>query len=147
MTITISNNRDEIRRRISFKSFWVGIERLLGDSNIVLEIDAQNIKDFIIHTKQAHEFSKDLIQRSYRASNCTNLGSPIDLNKVLDIMGEIVWTMRLDSNDDLLSVELLEEIALHISTYHPEQIDYGEAADKSSSEDKGPDSNIVQFKG
>jgi hypothetical protein len=122
MTITISNNTNEIERSLSFRQFWLNIESLVGSNNIALEVNAKHIKQFIDNAKQPHHFVKDLITRSYNESFCNNLNSPIDVNKVLDIMGEIAWKLRINCNDDLLSVELLEEIALHISTMHAEQI-------------------------
>jgi len=144
MPIRIYNSSGQSQPPLSFREFWLSMQNLVGESSITLETQASTIKEFIDNTKQPFSFSQELIIRSYKASDCVNLESNIDLNSVLDVMGDIAWNLKLNSNDDLMSVELLEEIAHYISTLYKEQIK--PKANTSDNDAVEEQSKIIQFK-
>jgi len=83
----------------------------MGSSHLRINVNAKSIHDFV---SPDSEFLREIVRNSYSRSHCYNLNSMLDMNTVLDILGEQAYGLRGDVSDDLLDIELLEEIAWHI---------------------------------
>jgi len=91
--------------------FWLTIASGLGNSRLKLNRKASSIHRFIDQNSDHKDYLRQAIQQSYKLSRCSHLRDPIDLNCVLDILGEIAFELEGARADDLLDIELLEEIA------------------------------------
>jgi len=100
---------------LSFMDFWLLIAYQLGNSHIKLNPHAKTIADFINPSSDAKDHLKSAIKESYKRSRCKHLKDQISINIVLDILGETAYNLQHDKRDDLFDIELLEEIAWHIS--------------------------------
>jgi len=83
----------------------------MGSSHLRINVNAKSIHDFI---SPDSSFLRDIVKNSYSRSRCYNLHSTLDMNALLDILGEHAYSLKGDLSDDLLDIELLEEIAWHI---------------------------------
>ena len=99
---------------ISFHDFWLFIASEMGDAWLRLNEDANHLKDFIDHSYDPKEYLRKIILDSYKISRCTSLHDAIDMDCVLDLLGETAFTLRGERRDDLFDIELLEEVAWHI---------------------------------
>ena len=91
----------------------------MGSSHLRINVNAKSIHDFI---SPDSSFLRDIVRNSYSRSRCYNLNSTLDLNVVLDILGEHAYTLKGDLSDDLLDIELLEEIAWHIGERYQQNL-------------------------
>ena len=92
-------------------SFWHYIAHQIGSARLQINKDADSINDFI---DPDCGFIKDIIRTSYSKSKCYHLQSSIDLNLLLDSLGEHAYQLNEKLDADLFDIELLEEIAWHI---------------------------------
>ncbi|MBX2849720.1 MAG: hypothetical protein KTR16_15460 [Acidiferrobacterales bacterium] len=83
----------------------------MGSSHLHINVNAKSIHEFVSPDSQ---FLREIVRNSYSRSRCYNLNSILDINVVLDILGEQAYGLKGDVSDDLLDIELLEEIAWHI---------------------------------
>ena len=84
----------------------------MGSVRIKINENASSINDFIHPDSDS---IKDIIRASYTRSQCYHLDSEVNVNDVLDILGEHAHQINGNLAADLLDIELLEEIAWHIS--------------------------------
>lgn len=84
----------------------------MGNVRVQINEDASSINDFIDPNS---DFIKDIIRTSYSRSKCYHLKSPVNVNDILDILGEYAYQLSGNRAVDLLDIEFLEEIAWHIS--------------------------------
>ena len=92
-------------------NFWQYIASQIGSARLQINKDADSINDFI---DPDCGFIKDIIRTSYSKSKCYHLQSSIDLNLLLDSLGEHAYQLNEKLDADLFDIELLEEIAWHI---------------------------------
>ena len=92
----------------------------MGNVRIQLNDNASSINDFI--HPDSH-FIKKIIRESYTLSKCYHLESPVNVNKILDILGQHAYQLNENLAADLLDIEFLEEIAWHISERFINHID------------------------
>ena len=102
----------------SFYEFWVDVAEQLGDHRLQVCKNAKSVSSFIAHNSDHKAFLYDAIQETYRRCRCHNLYSPLNMDSVLDVLGETAFTLRGDHQDELFDIELLEEIAWYISQRH-----------------------------
>lgn len=111
----MSKPKTSVPKCLEFNQFWLFIAHQLGSSRLKINAQAHDIHDFLDPSNDSREYLKSTIKESYKRSHCDNLQSAISLNKVLDILGETAYELRNNQRDDLFDIELLEEIAWHIS--------------------------------
>ena len=92
----------------------------MGNVRIQLNDNASSINDFI--HPDSH-FIKEIIRESYTQSKCYHLESSVNVNKILDILGQHAYQLNENLAADLLDIEFLEEIAWHISERFINHID------------------------
>lgn len=102
-------------QKISFFDFWLYIADQLGDARLSINHNAKTIHGLIDTSSDHLPYLKDVITLSYKRSHCHYLRGDIDLIVVLDILGETAFELQGRHSGDLLDIELLEEIAWHIS--------------------------------
>lgn len=95
----------------SFIDFWRIIARELGSSRLKINKNASSISKLLDRNSDHKEYLRQAIQQSYKGSRCNHLRDPINLECVLDILGEIAFQLQGARADDLMDIELLEEIA------------------------------------
>lgn len=95
---------------IKFVEFWRFIAQELGDSQCRLNPKANRIKDLMASNSDHRSFLKDVIAQSYARCGCHHLKDSLDINVVLDVLGETAFSLQGENADDLLDIELLEEI-------------------------------------
>ena len=83
----------------------------MGSTHLHIDVNAKSIHEFV--SPDSH-FLREIVRNSYSRSHCYNLHSLINIEAVLDILGEHAYCLKGDVADDLLDIELLEEIAWHI---------------------------------
>jgi len=110
----VLNSESVSNATVSFRSFWQYIAQELGDAWLGLNAEAHNLKEFIELSYDPKEYMRQVIMQSYKRSGCCGLDSEISVDAVLDILGEIAFSLRGERRDDLFDIELLEEIAWHI---------------------------------
>jgi len=96
---------------VSFIEFWRFIAKSLGDSRLRIRNQAVSIESFLAPNSDHREFLRDVIITSYFESDCCGLDDAVNMNVVLDAMGEAAYELQGRNKDDLLDIELLEEIA------------------------------------
>ena len=132
-----SPNSNRKSKKVSFLSFWQFIAKELGNSRLKINSNAHSIHNLLIADGVQKAYLRDAIKRSYKANQCHHLGSSISVISVLDILGETAYQLQLKRQDDLFDIELLEEIAWHISQRFA---DHFESKEKSydNYSDQGP---------
>lgn len=100
---------------VRFIDFWLFIANELGSSRLKINTQASSIHRLIDTSSDHNEFLRDAIKLSYRRSRCHHLKGAINLESVLDILGETAFELQGQQRDDLFDIELLEEIAWLIS--------------------------------
>lgn len=104
---------------------------------------ANSIETFLAPNSDHREFLRDVIVTSYFECNCCSIEDTIDINTILDVMGEAAYELQGRNKDDLMDIELLEEIAYLIRQHYFYLIDMPTLV-----ESKSPDDNtaaIVDF--
>ena len=119
MTKSRKPNSDAIADPIQFIEFWSLIASELGSSRLRINADATTIHELISQDSDARVYLRDAIKKSYKLSKCQHLRSPISVIAVLDVLGETAYELQGEKADDLFDIELLEEIAWHISHRYP----------------------------
>ena len=109
---------------IKFIEFWRFIAKELGDSQCLLNPQANRIKDFLDSDNDYRSFFKDVVAQSYVRCSCHHLKDTIDVNVVLDVLGETAYSLQGAHADDLLDIELLEEICWLICQQYPRHIEH-----------------------
>lgn len=99
----------------SFIGFWAFISDNVGNARLRINLNATSINDFIDASGDPKEYLITLIKTSYKRSRCFHLKAPININAVLDILGETAYELAKKQQDDLYDIEFLEEIAHLIS--------------------------------
>ena len=107
---------------VHFDEFWRRVAADLGNSRIRISNSAKTIHEFIDKDSDCKTYLLELIKKSYKLSKCQHLGSPVTLELVLDLLGETAYQLQGDQRDDLFDIELLEEIAWHISSRYSSQV-------------------------
>jgi len=108
-------NPDKTGKCVSFLDFWNTVATELGSSRLKINPNAGSIHRFIDCNSDHKEYLKKVIQLSYKQSECNHLRDNVNLECVLDILGETAYQLQGQQADDLLDIELLEEIAWLIS--------------------------------
>ncbi|MBX2848496.1 MAG: hypothetical protein KTR16_09250 [Acidiferrobacterales bacterium] len=119
----MSESEKFIPRHLEFSQFWSYIAHQLGSSRLKIISDAADIHGLIDSNADIEDYLKNAIKESYKRSQCNNLRNPVSLDAVLDILGEIAFSLRNNHLDDLLDIELLEEIAWHIDNRYRQYLD------------------------
>ena len=99
---------------------------------------ANSIETFLAPNSDHREFLRDVIVTSYFECNCCSIEDKIDINTILDVMGEAAYELQGRNKDDLMDIELLEEIAYLIRQHYFYLIDMPTLV-----ESKSPDDNIA----
>lgn len=105
----------ESPEHIVFLQFWLFIAEQLGNSRLKIDAQAKTIQQLLSRTCDHSGLLYNVIHQSYKHNRCHHLKSPICCESVLDILGEAAYSLRNNKCDDLFDIELLEEIAWHIS--------------------------------
>lgn len=112
----------------------------MGSSHLHINVNAKSIHEFI---SPDSEFLREIVRNSYSRSHCYNLHSILDINTVLDILGEQAYSLQGDVSEDLLDIELLEEIAWHIGERYLHCLNIEKTPNKSRS--KRFRNNVIDF--
>ena len=114
MAIHTEQGGSSIEMNVTFLQFWTYISQQIGNNRLELNVSAKNLQDLFIKDSIYPEHLKKLITNSLDNKQST-LDQKINLHKLLDDMGLTAYTLRQRDADDLFDIELLEEIAWHIS--------------------------------
>lgn len=106
-----ASNTELTDNTLSFIVFWRFIASEIGSSRLKINEKADSIKNLIDDTSDPKEYLKNIIMQSYKRSKCNHLRDTVDLNSILDVLGETAFELQGQQADDLLDIELLEEIA------------------------------------
>lgn len=109
--------------QILFLDFWIFIDSKLGSSRLKINARANSIHEVLARGSDHPQYLKDVITQSYKRSQCHHLQAPINVNYVLDILGETAFELQGKQCDDLLDIELLEEVAWHIDERYGQSIE------------------------
>jgi len=112
----------------------------MGSSHLRININAKSIHNFI---SPDSNFLRHIIRDSYTQSGCYNLHSNLDMNAVLDILGEHAYNLKGKLSDDLLDIELLEEIAWHIGERYTQCLNLTDETKKRQT--KKSSNNIIDL--
>jgi hypothetical protein len=107
---------------VHFDEFWRRVAADLGNSRVRTSESAKTIHEFIDKDSDCKPYLIELITKSYKLSKCQHLGSSLRLELVLDLLGKTAYQLQDNQTDDLFDIELLEEIAWHISSRYSSQI-------------------------
>jgi len=107
---------------IQFIGFWQGVAAELGNSRLRISLKPNNIHELVDKDCDGPNYLKKIIKKSYKLSRCQHIKSPISLEKLLNLLGETAFELQGKHRDDLFDIELLEEIAWHISSRYSAQI-------------------------
>jgi len=110
------------KNALSFIGFWQLVASELGSSRLKINDKTNSIQHLVDCNSDPKDYLKKAIQQSYKRSNCHHLRDTVDLNAVLDVLGETAYTLQNQHADDLLDIELLEEIAWLISERYPNHL-------------------------
>ncbi|NNC99478.1 MAG: hypothetical protein HKN85_04795 [Gammaproteobacteria bacterium] len=134
-------------QQVQFFEFWHTVATELGNSKLRINRGARTIHDFVDKESDVRDYLKDAIKKSYKLSRCRNLSSPISMDSVLDILGETAFRLQDDQRDDLFDIELLEEIAWHISNRYLAclALDKGDPSREKSGAGKSQPAQIISF--
>ena len=108
------NHKDSNFDSPTFLEFWVVMSEGLGNNRLEFNAKASVINELFLSDCLYQEHIKSLVQNTL-ADKHKPLTQSIDINHVLDELGEAAYSLRQDQADDLYEIELLEEIAWHIS--------------------------------
>ena len=111
----MSKPKRQIPKALEFIQFWLFIAQQLGSSRLKLNPRARDVHDLFDRNNDSKGYLKQIILDSYKRSRCHSLYSQISIDVVLDLLGETAYQLRNNHLDDLFDIELLEEIAWHIS--------------------------------
>lgn len=106
------------KKPLSFIDFWVSAASAIGDHRLGINPYAKNATQLLTSQAVHPEHLRQLIFGSLSKPN-GKLSQTIDLTKLLDSLGETAFSLRQTASDDLFDIELLEEIAWHISEHYP----------------------------
>lgn len=129
----MKHNKHSTVTPISFLDFWRFIAKELGNSRLKINVNARSIHDFLITDGDQKAYLRDAIKRSYKLNKCHHLGSIICVISVLDILGETAYQLQSSKQDDLFDIELLEEIAWHISHRFADHFELKDGSNSASS--------------
>ncbi|MCH2189795.1 MAG: hypothetical protein MK188_02570 [Gammaproteobacteria bacterium] len=99
---------------LTFLGFWIVMSEGIGNNRLELNPKAKAIDEMFLSDNLYQEHIKLLIQNTLNDKS-KSLKQPIDINQVLDALGETAYSLRQNQADDLYEIELLEEIAWHIN--------------------------------
>ncbi|MEO0369309.1 MAG: hypothetical protein AAF197_11070 [Pseudomonadota bacterium] len=106
----MTNKNSDHRHQLSFRRFWIYCAAQLGSGKLSLQHKAGTLGKFCGSTAVIPEPLGDAIRESYKRSACQNLDSRICLDSTLDVLGELAYSLKGKDQDDLLTIELLEEV-------------------------------------
>lgn len=98
---------------IKFIELWDYLSYEIGNSRLPLNKSALTISE-LSQDQNSPEFIKELLKQCYIKNHCRNLTSPVNIETILDCLGESAYHLRDNQKDDLMHIELLEEMAWHI---------------------------------
>lgn len=127
-------------QQIEYRHFWEFIAKQIGDSRLTLNHSATKVENFMQLDCDPKNCLRSVSIESYKRSKCKNLNSPVDLNVVLDVLGETAYSLRGQSRDDLFDIELLEEVAWHIANRYSSLIHI-----EQPNKDSGTQAKILSF--
>jgi hypothetical protein len=119
-------NSEKPTRSLSFVEFWVVAAQEVGDARLRINPEARNAKQLLAMNSDHRDYIPVIVQQSYQRSHCRHLRDAIDLNVVLDLLGETAYSLKGQHADDLLDIELLEELAWIISQRYLHHLDMPE---------------------
>ena len=114
MSIHTEQEGSSIEMDVTFLQFWAYISQQIGNNRLELNLGAKSLQDLFIKNSIHPEHLKTLVTNSLKNKQGT-LDQKINLHKLLDELGLTAYTLRQRDADDLFDIELLEEIAWHIS--------------------------------
>lgn len=94
----------------SFFEAWCFLSDNIGSSRLPVNRQASDIHQFIISQDDQLGFMKQVIRNCYQSCQCHNLQSTINIETMLDVLGETAYQLTQQNKDDLVMIELLEEI-------------------------------------
>ena len=100
---------------MKFAEFWLFIGEQIGNAHLHLNSKAKTLDDFFHRIAYSDPLLKTAITQSYKKSGASSLKSPFNPEKTLDVLGLIAFDLRGTHTADLCAIELLEEIAFHIT--------------------------------
>jgi hypothetical protein len=111
---------------LSFLEFWVLITEHLGDSHGVIDPKTKTTQALFSNFDDQLGLLKSVVSDSYTLNKCHHIKSPINVNYVLDILGNKAFELQMKQADDLLDIELLEEICWLICQHYAHLIEFPE---------------------
>lgn len=125
--------------KVSFFEFWLFIARELGDSHLTVNPKAGDIHGLLAADSDTKDFLRKAIKKSYKQSKCNYLEAPVNIEVVLDVLGETAYALRDNQRDDLFDIELLEEIGWLISQRYGHYLELDEEPKKEA------DGHVISF--
>ena len=113
----------QLSQSVSFLKFWFFVTEQLGDSHGSIDPNLKTAQAFFSHFSDQQGLLKEIIIASYSLNKCRHLKDSIDVNLVLDLLGQKAFELKIMHADDLLDIELLEEIGWLISQHFAQFID------------------------
>ncbi len=118
----VKKRANSIKSRESFLGFWHLVATCLGDGRLRILKNAEALEQLLAPNSDHRDFLRDIIITSYFECDCCSLDDSVDVNTILDVLGEAAYELQARNADDLLDIELLEEIAYHIQQHFPHKI-------------------------
>ncbi|GHA00726.1 hypothetical protein GCM10008090_07140 [Arenicella chitinivorans] len=134
-------NSENTTGTLSFLEFWLVAAQELGDARLKINPNAQSAKQLLAANSDHREFLPKILLQSYQRSRCQHLRDTINLNVVLDVLGETAYSLKGQQADDLLDIELLEELAWIISQRYLHHLDIPQST--QSNIDGGTNTRII----
>lgn len=103
--------------------FWLFIASQLGSSRLKINAHATSIHQVLDKGSDHQQYLKNIITQSYKRGRCHHLNAAINVNHVLDVLGETAFDLQGKHCDDLFDIELLEEIAWLIGERYAQHIE------------------------
>jgi hypothetical protein len=102
-------------RNIEFQIFWLKIGNRVGNANLPLVANAENIQEFISDIDSQSNPFREVIQQCYVQAKCQSLNSSINPFLVMDILGESLYKLKHHHEPDVSLIDLIEHVGLFIS--------------------------------
>ncbi len=112
------NPQARVTHTVSFLDFWKLVAKNLGNSRLRIKDHANSIETLLAPNSDHREFLRDVIINSYFESDCCSIEDAVNINIILDVMGEAAYELQGRNKDDLMDIELLEEIAYLIKEHY-----------------------------
>ena len=98
-----------------FRHLWLSVEHVIGNAHLPLLSHAQDLSEFMSDIDSQSNPLHAVLLETYRQARCTHLNDIIDPFIVMDVLGECLYEQKTRYDVDILLIDVIERIGLHIS--------------------------------